>query len=97
MSCPNTKVTISNLLCRSDDDLLNANIKEVNKELNSLAGQNQWKFLPFRTLIILTLTLMAYILIQTAVEFYLLIFLDILVISIDLLLVYQLILLQLVI
>ena len=43
--CPNTKVTISNLLCRSDDGLLNANVKEVNKVLNSFARQNQWKFL----------------------------------------------------
>ena len=43
--CPNTKVTISNLLCRSDDGLLNANVKEVNKVLNSFTRQNQWKFL----------------------------------------------------
>ena len=39
---PNTKVTISSLLTRSDDLSLASKIKEVNKILKSFANQNEW-------------------------------------------------------
>ena len=39
---PNTKVSISNLLTRSDDPVLAKRVKEVNKILVSCANQNEW-------------------------------------------------------
>jgi len=39
---PNTKVTISSLLTRSDDPSLASKIKEVNKILKTFANQNEW-------------------------------------------------------
>ena len=42
---PSTKVSISSLLCRSDDHSLGAKVREVNKHLSSFASQNGWKFI----------------------------------------------------
>ena len=39
---PNTKVTISSFLTRSDDLSLVSKIKEVNKILKTSANQNEW-------------------------------------------------------
>ena len=39
---PNTKVTISSLLTRSDDLSLASKVKEVNKILKTFANQNEW-------------------------------------------------------
>lgn len=41
---PDTKVTISSIIERSDDSL-NAKIKEVNKIVAKFAKQNHWTFL----------------------------------------------------
>ena len=40
-----TKVTISNLLPRSDDPALNSKAKQVNYILRTFANQNDWKTL----------------------------------------------------
>lgn len=45
---PNTKVTISSLLTRSDDLSLTSKIKEVNKILKTFANQNEWDDLTFK-------------------------------------------------
>ena len=41
---PKTKVTISSIICRSDDSL-NVKIKDTNKILNQFAKQNHWTWL----------------------------------------------------
>ena len=42
---PSTKVTISSLIVRSDDSVLNDKVTQVNKILNSSSNQNEWKYL----------------------------------------------------
>ena len=42
---PETKVSISSLLCRSDDHSLDMKVKEVNKHLSTFASQSGWKFI----------------------------------------------------
>ena len=41
----NTKVTISNLLPRTDDPALNSEAKQVNSFLRTFANQNDWKII----------------------------------------------------
>ena len=42
---PTTKVTISNLTCRSDNTSLNDKVVQVNSYLNTYARQNDWSVL----------------------------------------------------
>ena len=44
---PSTKVTISGLICRSDNSSLNEKATQVNKILNTFANQNEWSFLSY--------------------------------------------------
>ena len=41
---PSTKVTISSLICRTDDRLLNDKVVQVNSYLSTLCSQNDWQF-----------------------------------------------------